>query len=215
MTNVNSINQCKERVMNVVRKLMKANINPLTQGNISCRDTETGLVIITPHDYPYEIMTVDDLVVLDIDGNVVEGKRVPSCEAPVHLSVYKKRPKVNGVVHTEPIYTNAFGIAGRPIEPCFVNMGICAGGAVPIMPFEDSGSYEFAEKMLKLMEGRNAIVWACHGLLTVGPTVEDAFKCTVMVEQGAQINYVALSLGTPYVIGQKKLDQLISLKEGE
>ena len=203
---------CKLRVIQVVRQLLVLKLNPLTQGNVSIRDPKSGLIAITPHDFPYDQMTEDDLVVMDLDGKVVEGHHKPSVETVVHRVVYSERPDINGIVHTEPIYTNAFGLLGMPIEPGFVNMAIDVGGAVPIMKFADSGNEAFAYRMLKEMDGRNAIVWACHGLLTIGASLEKAFHCTVMVEQGAQIFHLALCHGTPYKIDQSRLDLIIANK---
>lgn len=168
-----------------------------TQGNLSARDPETGLIAITPHDYPYEIMTPDDVVIVSPDGQTVEGRHAPSAETPVHCVVYRERPQVNGIVHTEPIYVNCFGAVGRPIKPVIVSVAVAVGGDVPVMPFAPSGSESFAYRMLDVMGDRTAVIWANHGLLTTGHSLHSAFRCTVTVESGAQIYYLALQLGQP------------------
>jgi ribulose-5-phosphate 4-epimerase/fuculose-1-phosphate aldolase len=199
----------KSHVLKIAKQLMELGINPLTQGNISSRDPKTNLIVITPHDFSYEEMTEDDLVVVDMEGNVAEGWREPSAETAVHCTVYRERPHIFGVIHSEPIYANAFGIINKPIEPVYVNMAIDVGGAVPIMPFADSGNRNFGQKMLSMMGDRNAIVWANHGILAMGITLDKAFHCTVTVEIGAKMYHLALSYGEPYVIPQEKIKSLI------
>nr|MBA3450858.1 class II aldolase/adducin family protein [Chloroflexia bacterium] len=122
---------------------------PNTQGNLSARDPVLGLVAITPHDYSYEAMTADDVMILDLDGNVVSGWRATSHETPVHLTVYRERPDVHAIVHTEPTYINVFGVLGRPIPPVVVSQLLAVGGDAPVMPFMPSGSEAFGREMLR------------------------------------------------------------------
>ena len=199
----------KSHVLRVAKELMELGINPLTQGNISTRDPKTNLIVITPHDFSYAQMSEEDLVVVDIDGNVVEGNREPSAETAVHCAVYQARKHIYGVIHSEPIYANAFGIINKAIEPVFVNMAIDVGGAVPVMPFADSGNSDFGKKMLDIMGDRNAIIWANHGMLAMGNTLDKAFHCTVTVEIGAKMYHLALQHGEPFVIPQEKIKSLI------
>jgi len=183
---------------------------PLTQGNLSIRDPETGLIVITPHDYPYDRMTEDDVVVVDLAGNVVEGTRAPSDETQVHLAVYEQRPEVMGIVHAEPVYTNAFGAVHQPITTLHVGMAIDVGGDVPVMPFMNSGSRQFGYEMLKVMGDKNAVIWANHGMLAVGKTLKKAIHCTVMVEMTAKIQFVAQQLGEPVSIPEDVFRSLIA-----
>ena len=199
----------KSHVLKTAKQLMELGINPLTQGNISARDVKTNLIVITPHDFSYEDMTEEDLVVVDMEGNQVEGVREPSAETAVHCTVYRERPHIYGVIHSEPIYANSFGIINMPIEPVFINMAIDVGGAVPVMPFDDSGNRKFGKKMLEIMGDRNAVIWANHGMLAIGETLDKAFHCTVTVEIGAKMFHLALSHGIPYVIPQEKIASLI------
>ena len=202
-------NTLKQKVLDGTKLISELGLTPMTQGNISLRDPESGLIIMTPHDYPYAIMTVDDLMILDSDGKILEGKHDPSAETPVHCHVYKTRPEIHGIVHTEPVWVNIFGIANKPIEPVFVNMAIDAKTTVPIMPFANSGSQEFAVDMLKVMGDSYAVVWANHGMLAIGENLDKAIHCTVMVEANAQMYYHALQLGNVHTIPQDVIDSLI------
>jgi ribulose-5-phosphate 4-epimerase/fuculose-1-phosphate aldolase len=178
-------------------RIARLDLAPNTQGNLSARDPVSGLVAITPHDYAYEQMSPDDVVILDIAGKIVAGWRETSHETPVHLTVYRERPDIHAIVHAEPIYVNVFGVLGRPIPPVVVSQLLAVGGETPVMPFMPSGSEAFGLEMLRCMGDRNAVVWAQHGCLTIGSDLESAFRCTVALEGGAKIAYLASARGTP------------------
>jgi ribulose-5-phosphate 4-epimerase/fuculose-1-phosphate aldolase len=182
---------------------------PLTQGNLSLRDPQSGHVLMTPHDYPYDQLTTDDVLVLDLAGNVIEGRREPSHEAQVHLAVYERRADAAAIVHAEPIYTNLFGVLHKAIAPLHVGTLIDVRGDVPVMPFAPSGSRQFGYDMLEVMGDRNAVVWANHGMLAIGDSLAKAIHCTVMVEISAQLYHMALQHGEPHLIPEKYSDLLV------
>lgn len=182
---------------------------PLTQGNLSLRDPRTGHILMTPHDFPYDQLQPDDVLVLDLAGNVIEGEREPSHESQVHLAVYERRADAMGIVHAEPIYTNLFGVLHKPIAPLHVGTLIDVRGEVPVMPFAPSGSRQFGYDMLEVMGDKNAVVWANHGMLAVGDSLSKAIHCTVMVEISAQLYHMALQHGEPHLIPEEFSDQLV------
>lgn len=182
---------------------------PLTQGNLSLRDPDSGHILMTPHDFSYEQMTTDDVLALDLAGNVIEGNREPSHESQVHLAVYERRADAMGIVHAEPIYTNLFGVLHKSIAPLHVGTLIDVRGEVPVMPFAPSGSRQFGYDMLEVMGDRNAVVWANHGMLALGDSLQKAIHCTVMVEISAQLYHMALQHGEPHQIPQQYYDRLV------
>ena len=201
----NGLAELKRTVVAYARRIGALDLAPNTQGNLSARDPVRGLVAITPHDYPYDLMTTEDVVVVDLAGRLVEGNREPSHETPVHCTVYRERPDVNGIVHAEPLYVNSFGVLGRPIAPVVVSQLLAVGGEAPVMDFMPSGSDAFAHAMLRCMGDRKAVIWAQHGCLTIGETLEEAFRCTVALEGGARIYHLALQLGTPRTLTMEDL----------
>lgn len=203
------VQRLANEVVSYARRIAKLDLAPNTQGNLSARDPETGLVAITPHDYPYEEMAPDDVVILDLAGRVVGGYREPSHETPVHLTVYRERPDVGAIVHAEPIYVNVFGVLERPIPPVVVSQLLAVGGDTPVMPFMPSGSEAFGLEMLRVMGERNAVVWAQHGCLTIGADLEAAFRVTVALEGGAKIAYLAAALGTPNALSLADLQAAV------
>jgi ribulose-5-phosphate 4-epimerase/fuculose-1-phosphate aldolase len=189
-----------EDVLRFARRIAALDLAPNTQGNLSARDPGSGLVVVTPHDLPYEGMTIDDLVVVDLAGVVVHGSCEPSHETAVHLTVYRERPEVHAIVHAEPVFVNAFGVIGEPIPPVVVSQLLAVGGHCPVMPFMPSGSEAFGLEMLRCMGESRAVVWAQHGCLTIGSNLEEAFRCTVALEGGARIACYARLMGTPRVL---------------
>ena len=207
--NANIPNKLKAELAAGAAKVAKIGLVPLTQGNLSLRDPQTGLILVTPHDYDYELMTADDIVVVDMDGKVIEGKHKPSAETDVHLAVYEQRTDAQAIVHAEPIYTNVFGVLHKPVAPVHVGMAIDVGGACPVMPFEPSGSREFGYHMLEHMGNKNAVIWANHGMLAIGNTLWKAIHCAAMLEMAAKIYHAALQIGTPISLSDEVIDSLI------
>ncbi len=98
-------------------ELPKNGLVTWTSGNVSGRDPETGLVVIKSSGIMYDEMTPDDLVVLDVNGKIVEGKLKPSSDTATHLYIYRNRPDIGGIVHTHSPFATAFAAVGKPIMP--------------------------------------------------------------------------------------------------
>ena len=146
-------------------------------------------------------------MVVDLDGNVLEGSLLPSTELPVHLAHYRRRPEVRAIVHTESTFVNVLGVLGRTIDPVLLNMVLYAKGPVPVMPFEFSTHAEFGRRSAELMgDDVNAVVWANHGLLAVGTTLELAFKVAVAVEENAEVLHHASLAGVPNVLVYDRIE---------
>jgi len=196
----------KQEILDCCRRSMQYGLNFNTQGNISVRVPASGLIAMTPAGLDYDRMAADDIVVVDAEGRRVEGERQPSSETDVHLVVYRRRPDVNAIVRTEPVYSNVFGVLGRPIEAVLVNMVIYSRGPVLVMPFMPGNSTEFGEAMVKVLGTRNAVIWGNHGLMTVGADLTSAFRCNVAVETAARVQHAALCLGQPHVLSYAELN---------
>jgi L-ribulose-5-phosphate 4-epimerase len=195
-------NRILSDVVRVAKSAAASDLLAATQGNFSARDPRTGLVAITPHDLPYDSLKTSDLVLLDVAGERLAGEREPSYDWRVHCTVYRERPRVRAMIHTEPPYVNAFGALGRDIE-AVTTTGLKSGGgaSVPIMPFRSVRDERFAHEMLELMGDRYAIVWGNHGLLVIAETIDQALHRTLGVEFNARVLHLSLALGQPRVLG--------------
>jgi L-ribulose-5-phosphate 4-epimerase len=179
-----------------------------TMGNLSARDPDTGLVVIKPSGVRYEEMTPDDMVLVDLDANVIEGKLAYSSDTLTHLYIYRGRPDVNGVCHTHSTFATAFAAVGKPI-PCFLTgMADEFGGEIPLGGFELIGSEAIGKEVLRVIGGSKAVIMQNHGVFTVGKSAESAVKAAVMAEDAARTSFYALQLGAPIPISPQDVAKL-------
>lgn len=191
----------KREILSYCLRSMEYGLNFNTQGNISLRVPGVeDRFLITPTDLEYDKMTADDIVLVNGNSEVIEGDLGPSSEVTVHMAVYKRRPDVNAIVHSEPVFANVWGVVGEPIRGTLVNMVIYTKGDVPIMPFELSNNTLFGEHVCDVMGDLNAVVWANHGLLTVGDNLRDAFKTSVAVESAAKVQSYARGITDELIV---------------
>jgi len=168
-----------------------------TSGNVSARDPETGLVVIKPSGIRYEHLTPANMVVVDLEGKVVEGDHKPSSDTFAHVYVYRHRPEVNGIVHTHSTFATAWAAVGRPIPPVLTAICDEFGGAIPVGAYAKIGGDEIGQEIIRSIGDSPAILMKNHGVFTIGRTPEAAVKAAVMVEDVARTVYYALQLGQP------------------
>jgi L-ribulose-5-phosphate 4-epimerase len=168
-----------------------------TGGNVSARDPETGLVAIKPSGVMYPELTAESMIVVDLDGNIVEGDYAPSSDTASHLYVYRHRPDVNGVVHTHSRYATAFAAVGRPIPVYLTAHADDFGGPIPCAGFSLIGDEGIGRLVVEGIGSSTAILLKNHGVFTIGPTAKSAVKAAVMTEDVAATVFMALQLGTP------------------
>ena len=181
-----------------------------TSGNISARDPESNLVVIKPSGIRFEHLAPENMVVVDIEGNLVEGDHKASSDTASHCFIYRQMPAVYGVVHTHSRYATAFAAVGRPI-PCHTTaMGDEFGGEIPCGGFALIGGEEIGEVVVQtLRDSRSpSCILQNHGVFAVGPSAEKAVKAAVMTEDNAAIVWLAYQLGKPLPIAQADIDKL-------
>jgi L-ribulose-5-phosphate 4-epimerase len=179
-----------------------------TGGNVSVRDPETGLVAIKPSGVRYADLSADMMVVLDLDGNIVEGDLAPSSDTYSHLYIYRHRPDVNGVVHTHSRYATAFAAVGRSIPVYLTAIADEFGTEIPCAGFALIGDDAIGAQVVEHIGTSPAVLLKNHGVFTIGRTAEAAVKAAVMVEDVAATVFMALQLGTPDVIPPDQVARL-------
>ena len=198
----------KEEVYQLHLELPKYHLVVWTGGNVSARDPESGLVVIKPSGIRYEDLRPEDHVVVDLQGEVVEGDLKPSSDTASHLYVYRHREDVNGVVHTHSPYATAFAAVGRPIPVYLTAMGDEFGCAIPCAGFALIGDEEIGRLVVENIGSSPAVLLKQHGVFTVGPTAEAAVKAAVMVEDAAKTVWLALQIGQPEEIPPEDVAKL-------
>jgi L-ribulose-5-phosphate 4-epimerase len=191
------LEKLKEELVVLHRELPKNNLVTWTSGNVSARDVKTGLVIIKPSGIRYEDLTPESMVVVDLDGKVVEGNYNPSSDTFAHVYVYRHRPDVNGVVHTHSTFATAWAAVGKPIPPVLTAICDEFGGPIPVGKYAKIGGDEIGQEVIRSIGSSPAILMKNHGVFTIGRTPEAAVKAAVMVEDVARTVFYAFQLGQP------------------
>ena len=193
-----NLNALKQRVFKMNLELVRQNLVVLTWGNVSGIDREEGLVVIKPSGVDYGKMTVDDMVVVDLDGNKIEGKLNPSSDTPTHLELYKAFKNIGGVVHTHSIYASSFAQAGQSITPYGTTHADCFYGEVPCARAltKDEVNSDYEKNTGKVIieafadtdpDAVPAVLVKNHGPFTWGKSPEKAVENAVTLEAVAKM----------------------------
>jgi L-fuculose-phosphate aldolase len=185
-----------------------------TDGNLSIR-TRENIVFITSNNTCKGTIKKSQIVKVDLKGNKIEGKYKPSSELKLHLYIYNKRPNVNAVIHTHPVFATAFASAGIALDkPVLPEIYLQTGG-IPLAKYSTPSTDEVTNAISGLIKNHNAILLSNHGLVTFASTMEEAYYLTQKVEQFAQISFYARLLGGEKILTAhqlKKLDKLRNRK---
>lgn len=200
----------REEVCALHAELPRNRLVAWTSGNISGRDPESGLVVIKPSGVKFPDLRPEDMVIVDLDGNVVEGDLAPSSDTASHCYIYRHMPEVNGVVHTHSRYATAFAIVGREIPCVTTAMADEFGGPIPCGGFALIGGEEIGGQVVEVLRDSKspACILQNHGVFATGPTVEKAVQAAVMTEDNAAIVWAALQIGMPLPIPESEIEKL-------
>jgi L-fuculose-phosphate aldolase len=190
------VKDAPEAVLATAKDMLKRGLTEGTAGNISARQ-EDGTVVITPSSVDYDEMTLDDLVVVALDGEVVSAKegRSPSSEKMLHLSCYRAFDDIGSVIHSHPVYATMFAVAHQNIPACIDEFTVYVGGDVRVTEYASSGSAALGDNAVVALKDRGAALIANHGLVAVGPRPDKVLHITALVERNAQIVFGARLLG--------------------
>ncbi len=184
--------------------LPKYGLVVMTSGNISGRDPATGLVVIKPSGYGYEEMTPADMVVVDMEGKVIEGHLNPSVDTATHLYVYAHRPDVCGIGHTHSTYATSFAVLGQPIPSCLTASAML-GGEIPCGGYGAIGGEQIGAQIVRSIGSARAVLIQNHGVFTIGDSPKQAAKMAVEVEEIAKITHLAMLKGEPLLLTREQL----------
>jgi L-fuculose-phosphate aldolase len=184
----------QEAVLATAKELLQKGLVEGTSGNVSGR-MDDGNVCVTPSSIPYETMTLDDLVVVDLDGNVLAGDRSPTTEKALHLACYRAYPEVGGVIHSHARFATMFALVREPVPAAIEEVVVYIGGDVPVCDYRTTGSDELGEEVARRLTDRSAALLANHGMVTIGATPAKALHAAAVVERTAEIVWGARALG--------------------
>jgi L-fuculose-phosphate aldolase len=198
------VDNAPEAVLAAAKDMLRRDLVEGTAGNISARQAD-GTIVATPSSVNYDEMDLDDLVVVDIEGNVVRAKegRSPTSELHLHLACYRAHDDVASVIHSHPVWATMFAVSHQPIPACIDEFTMYVGGDVRCADYGASGSAEVGEHAVKALDGRGAALLANHGIVAVGPSPKRTLHIIALVERTAQIAWGARALGGPVPIPEK------------
>lgn len=203
----------RNAVVKYCQKLITAQLSAGTGGNISILNKEKNLVAISPSGMDYFEMAPEDVVVIDLEANIVEGSKKPSSEVGFHLALYKKRQDITAVVHTHSVYATTFACLGEEIPAVHYLVGY-SGKKVPLAPYETFGTEALAKTVADNIGDYNALLMQNHGLVAISNTISRAFEVAVEIEFVARLYYQSKSIGEPKLLGEKHMDEALEKFRG-
>ena len=219
------LEQLKQEVFENNLRLTKNGLVTLTWGNVSGIDRESGLIVIKPSGVSYETMTVEDMVVVDLDGNRVEGKYNPSSDTPTHIELYKKFPEIGGIVHTHSRWATIFAQCGWSVPALGTTHADTFYGPVPctrrMTPEEIAGAYEAETGKVIIETFENipvmdvpAVLVHSHGPFTWGKNASKAVENSIVLEEVSMMAWHTIAANPGMKIQQELLDKHYFRKHG-
>jgi L-fuculose-phosphate aldolase len=190
--------EARKTVLEAARKISKKGLVVGTSGNISLRlppEGERQLLAITPTSRHYDSLKVDDIQIVDFDGQKVAGNLQPSIETPLHIGIYRARKNVNAVIHTHSVFASAAAVAGLDIPPILDDQMAFLGGEIKLAVHALSGTPEQVANVIAALGDRSAVLLPNHGAVGTGRTIHDAFTACELIEKTARIYLLALAAG--------------------
>lgn len=198
--------QLKQMLADAIRMLERAGVIDFN-GHFSCRLPGMPHVLINSGASVRSALTPADIVMIDLDGNLIEGNAMPPMEFHIHTEIYRRRPDVNAVVHTHPLWSTLFSIAGQRVEP--VTMQAAVIGPIQFFPKTASINRKpLAEEMAAALGNHRVVMLKSHGAVAVGADIVEAFVLGIYLEDTAQRQYLARALGPPAVLDAQELEAI-------
>jgi len=198
-----------QHIIKIARQAVSCGLVLEKSGNFSIYDRANGVVYITPSGIFREVLTAEQVVLVDLDNNQLGGAGKASSETLMHLEIYKARDDVNAIVHTHSVFATAHAVANKPIEPWVVE-SLNYGGRVDVAPFALPGTPELARNVAETLGRKNAVLLRNHGATCVGRDLDEAFLNALYLEDTAKICYIAAQLGNPQPLPDNIIKTIIA-----
>lgn len=201
--------ETRASLLRVVLNLYKKNLIQHNSGNVSVRASSEHIAI-TPRGMPYDDMTTEDMVIIDLNGDTVEGIHTPSSEMPMHTAVYKNMPHINAVIHSHSPYALAFAVVGKSI-PIVSTEGLAVRGPIPVAEYACPGTEEQGYAAIRAMNGPPPVMGTLlknHGVLAVGTSLSQAYSIACRIEMSAQVYFLASQIGNPDILTDEQIQEI-------
>ena len=186
--------ETKEQLLWVAKEMLRTNLVEGTAGNLGARLPD-GNAVLTPSSLDYLEMTLDDLVVCDLDGNVLQGTRGPTSEKALHLTALREHDNVNATMHCHAKFATMFALTRTPIPAVIEEFDVFVGGDVEVADYKTTGTEDLAAEVASRVGDKAAVLMANHGLFAVGRSPKDVLHIASLIERTAEIVWGARALG--------------------
>jgi L-fuculose-phosphate aldolase len=176
-------------------------------GHMSCRVPGTEHVYINAGKSVRSRITPADIIEIDMDGKPVDGDVVPPMEFHIHTEIYRRRPDVNAVAHTHPLWSTLFSMVGEVVQPVTMQAAVMG----PVQSFAKTASInerELAVDLAAALGSHRVVMLKSHGAVVVGADVVETFVLAIYLEETAKRQYLARALGTPYALGAAEVEKI-------
>lgn len=202
------LHQERELIVYYGKKLIENGLTKGTGGNLSIYNRDNGLIAISPSGIDYFDIKPEDVVVINLEGKTVEGKRKPSSELEMHSIFYRKRDDISAIVHTHSPFAKTIASLNWDL-PAVSYLVAYAGRNVRCAKYASFGTKEIAENAFEAMKDRKAVLLANHGLLAGAHDLANAFNIAEEIEFTAEIYYRAKSIGEPVILSDEEMDKML------
>lgn len=191
------------------KRIFSEGLTRSTGGNLSIFNRKNNLMAITPSGIPYFDTRVEDIVIMDLDNNIIEGNKKPSSEFYMHSIVYKSRDDVDSMIHMHSTFCVTLSVLRKPLPAVDYLVALCGGPQVPIATYASYGTPELANNAIVALGKLNAVLLSNHGINVVGKTMADTYYLADQLEFCAEIYLRALSCGTPYILEDEEMLKMV------
>ncbi|MCL5045468.1 MAG: class II aldolase/adducin family protein [Actinobacteria bacterium] len=203
------LEEIRRQVIETAIRMSNDGLVRSTWGNVSCRDVKTGYLAVTPSGMTYHLLQPEDIVIMDVEGKIIDGLRRPSIESPMHRIIMDRRPDVQAVVHTHSVYATAYSTLGQDLPVISTELAALAGGTVRTAPYATSGTDEFGHRTIEALgTGGSAALLQNHGVVAVGASLDQAYDVALGVEESAKMYFIASTIGTPIMVPEEERRKL-------
>jgi L-ribulose-5-phosphate 4-epimerase len=186
--------------------LEKYGLVAYTSGNVSVRVKEH--VIIKPSGVPYSLLKPEDYVVVDLDGNIIEGNKKPSIDTATHLYLYRNIEWAKSIIHTHSTFATVWAVAEKPIPVLCTAHADFFGEEIPLSEYAPVGSEAIAKAVLKVLGKSGVVLLRKHGVMVVGNSLDDVIKKAIFLEEVAKIAYFAQTMTVPVPLAKDEVERL-------
>ncbi|WP_315107891.1 class II aldolase/adducin family protein [Clostridium intestinale] len=201
----------KKEVINAGIKLDRYGLIALSGGNVSLK-VDKDRVLVTPSGMIYEELEIDDIILMDLTGKVIEGTRKASVDTKALLYIYNNMPEINAVIHTHQPYATALGLVEEEFKCNLTTLANATKGSVSVCPFSSAASEQMGIEAVENLNGKLAVILKNHGVITVGNSLKQALYSCVYLEEAAKTYCIAKSMSDNVaMMTEEQIEQAVKI----